>query len=73
MSSALLIPDKENLVELRKQFKKATPMLQPRIKMLILMKEAGEEGISKRSLMEQVGACSQSIHNWRTTYKKGGA
>ena len=72
MSSALFIPVKETLVELRKQLKKATPMLQPRIKMLILMKEAGEEGISKRSLMEQIGACSQSIHGWRTTYKQGG-
>jgi transposase len=40
--------------------------------MLILMKKAGDKGISKRDLMEGVGASSQSIHNWRTAYRQGG-
>ena len=47
-------------------------MLQPRVRMLILMKKAGDKGISKRDLMEGVGASSQSIHNWRTAYRQGG-
>ena len=72
MSNALFIPVKETLPELRQHLKKATLMMQPRIKMLIAMKQAGEKGISKRSLMEDIGACSQSIHSWRTAYKKGG-
>lgn len=47
-------------------------MMMPRIKMLIEMKKEGEKGISKRELMNRIGASSQSIQNWRTTYKKGG-
>lgn len=72
MSFALQIPIKETLAELRSALKKASPMLQPRIKMLLVMKKAGDSGISKRALMDSVGACSQSIHNWRTSYKRGG-
>jgi transposase len=40
--------------------------------MLLLIKKAGETGISKRALMDNVSASSQSIHNWRTAYKNGG-
>ena len=40
--------------------------------MLISIKKMGDLGISKRALMEEVGACSQSIHNWRTAYISGG-
>lgn len=47
-------------------------MMQPRVRMLIAIHRAGDSGISKRQLMEQIGACSQSIHNWRTAYRKGG-
>ena len=72
MSFALFIPIKESMKELRLQLKNALPMLQPRIKMLIVMKKAGNTAVSKRELMDSVGACSQSIHNWRTAYKDGG-
>jgi transposase len=47
-------------------------MMSPRIKMLIVMKQSGENGISKRELMDAVGVCSQSIHDWRTAYNQGG-
>jgi len=72
MSLALQIPIKETIKELRSLLKKASPMLQPRIKMLLVMKKFGDKGVSKRFLMESVGASSQSIHNWRTAYKNGG-
>ena len=72
MSFALYIPVTESITDLRAMLKKSPLMLQPRIKMLIAMKKAGEAGISKRELMETVGASSQSIHTWRTTYKQGG-
>ncbi len=72
MSFALYIPVQKSLTDLRKELKSGTPMIQPRIKMLMEMKKAGENGISKRDLMENVGVCSQSIHNWRTAYKQGG-
>lgn len=72
MSFALHIPVKETLAELKKLYKQQSLMMQPRIRMLIIMKQSGENGISKRELMEGVGACSQSIHNWRTSYRAGG-
>lgn len=72
MSSALYIPIKETTQELRTALKYSSAMFQVRIKMLLAMKKAGEKGISKRELMDTVGACSQSIHNWRTAYKAGG-
>ena len=36
------------------------------------MKQAGNTGISKRALVEQVGVSGQSIQTWRTNYKNGG-
>ena len=72
MSFALNIPVTESLKELRTRLKASSPMMAPRIKMLIEMKKAGDQGISKRELMSCVGASSQSIHNWRTAYKNGG-
>jgi transposase len=72
MSNSLFIPVKESIKELRQLLKTSTPMLQPRLKMLISIKKMGDLGISKRALMEDVGACSQSIHNWRTAYISGG-
>ena len=72
MSFALNIPVKESLSELKKLQKASSPLIQPRLKMLIEMKKAGQAGISKRALMDVVGASSQSIHTWRSNYKNGG-
>ena len=36
------------------------------------MKKEGARGISKRELMNRIGAGSQSIHNWRTLYREEG-
>jgi hypothetical protein len=72
MSFALHVPVTESLKELRVKLKQASPMFQPRLKMLLVMKKSGESGISKRELMDSVGVCSQSIQNWRTSYKRGG-
>lgn len=64
---------KESLIrELRNHLKNAIPMIQPRIKMLILMKKSGEKALSKRDLMESLGVSSQSIQDWRSAYKTGG-
>ena len=66
MSFALYIPVKEQLQDLRIALKHSSVMMQPRIKMLIEIKKAGEKGISKRELMDSIGVCSQSIHNWHS-------
>jgi transposase len=46
--------------------------MHPRLKMLLVLKKKEASGISKRALMEELGVCSQSIHNWRTAYRTGG-
>lgn len=58
MPSVLYIPIKETSRELRTVLKDASAMFQARIKMFLSMKMAGEKGISKRELMDTVGACS---------------
>lgn len=72
MSIALNIPVKESLQELRSFLKSSIPFLQPRVKLLLVMKKHGNNPISKRELMEQTGLCSYSVHKWRTLYKLGG-
>jgi transposase len=72
MAHALYIPVKETLKELRQILKQSSPLIQPRVKLLIAMKKASANGISKRALMDELGVSGQSIHTWRTTYKKNG-
>ena len=72
MSYKLVIPVKEDAKQLRILLKQVTPLLQPRIKMLLFMLKAGKQGISKRELMDSIGVSSQSIQTWRTNYSKGG-
>ena len=72
MSKSLNIEVTESQKELKALIKKETLMMQPRLRMLVAMKKAGASGISKRELMEIVGASSQSIQDWRSMYKKGG-
>jgi transposase len=72
MSNPLFIPVAESLAALKSELKKAPLFAHPRIKMLMEMKKAGEAGVSKRELMDSVGASSQSIHTWRTAYKEHG-
>ncbi len=71
MSRALNIPIKESSQELRRLLKSSIPFLQPRIKLLIVMKKFGDEAVSKRELMDQTGLCSYSVHKWRTLYHSG--
>jgi transposase len=72
MSYSLYIPVLETAAELRKYLKEVTPLLQPRIRMLLVMLKQGDKGISKRELMESVGVSGQSIQTWRTNYRDGG-
>lgn len=72
MAKPLIIEVKESDKELRVLLKHSSIMMHPRIKMLIAIRKAGTKGISKRELMNEIGVCSQSIHNWRTAYRTGG-
>lgn len=72
MSHALNIPVKESTQELRTLLKSSIPFIQPRLKLLLVMKKYGSKPVSKRELMEQTGLCSYSVHKWRTLYNTGG-
>jgi transposase len=72
MSNALTTPVKESLQELRLILKSCIPFLQPRIKLLLVLKKYDSKPVSKRELMEQTGLCSYSVHKWRTLYSNGG-
>jgi transposase len=72
MSLSLIISVTESAHQLRALLKSSSPMMHPRIKMLLVLKKNEARGISKRALMEELGVCSQSIHNWRTAYRTGG-
>lgn len=72
MSKPLIFTITESMSELKSLIKKSSLMMQPRLRMILLIKKAEDTGISKRALMEGVPASSQSIQNWRTAYKTGG-
>ena len=72
MSKPQITPVKESASDLRKLLKKASPLIAPRIKMLLVEKEHAVNGISRRVLASEIGVDPNSITNWRALYKKGG-
>jgi transposase len=72
MATARITPIKETTTELRTLLKTSIPMFQPRIRLLMVIKKYGANPVSKRALMEETGYSSDSVHNWRSLYAKGG-
>ena len=72
MSKPQITPIKESVSDLKKLLKKASPLIAPRIKMLLVEKEHPVNGISRRVLASEIGVDPNSITNWRALYKKGG-
>lgn len=72
MSSPKQLIVKESISQLRELLKKATPLIAPRLRVLLSIKKAGEQGISKRELAEMVGVNHNSVQTWRNTYIAGG-
>lgn len=63
---------KESLQELKAVLKKATPLIAPRIRVLMEIKKSELKGISKRELAALVGVNHNSVQNWRRLYAAGG-
>lgn len=63
---------KESFQELKNILKKASPLIAPRIRVLMEIKKAEGTGISKRELAELVGVNHNSVQSWRMLYAKGG-
>jgi hypothetical protein len=72
MSHALSISVKESMATLKLLYRKTSPFLQPRLKLLMVLKKHDGQAVSKRAIMEQTGLCSYSVHKWRTLYYNGG-
>lgn len=72
MSLPKTITVKESLSELKALLKKASPLIAPRIKMLLEIKKSKSTGISKRALASVIGVDPNSIQTWRTLYVNGG-
>ena len=72
MSLPKYIVIKETLSELKTLLKKASPLIRPRLRVLIEMKKNEKSGISKRDLAKLVGVDPNSAQTWRTIYYKGG-
>lgn len=63
---------KESLTELRSVLKESGPLIAPRIRVLIVLKENEKFGISKREVAGLVGVNHNSVQTWRSMYIKGG-
>ena len=72
MSKPKQIIIKETVSVLRKQLKKTSEFLRPRLLMLLEQKKYEDEGISKRELADIIGVNHNSIQNWRNIYISGG-
>ena len=72
MAKALYIKVSEDRKILKSRLRTSKPWERPRLIMLLAMQKAGEQGITKAELMQRVGACGQSINNWRKAYREGG-
>ena len=72
MSNPKQIIIKESVIYLRKQLKKTSEFLRPRLLMIIEQKKYESEGISKRALADIIGVNHNSIQNWRNLYSEGG-
>ena len=63
---------KETMAELKTLLKRASPLIAPRIRMLIEIKKTESTGISKISLASLVGVDPNSVQTWRTLYLNKG-
>jgi transposase len=73
MSKPLLINVTESVETLRNHIKSAkTATRRKRLKILLVIKEAGEKGISKYDIAKKVKINHNSAQTWRTKYQKEG-
>jgi transposase len=72
MASPKHIVIKENLTELKALLKKASPLISPRLRMLIEIKKNDKTGISKRNIAKLIGVDPNSVQTWRNLYINGG-
>jgi transposase len=72
MAAPQIIKVNESVRTLKQMLKHAKPLIAPRLRMLIQIKQNESTGISKRELAARIGANHNSIQTWRTLYRDGG-
>lgn len=72
MPAKRYIPVKESKAELKKLLKTKIPFFAPRLRMLLVMKDEGQNVLSKRELADRVGVNHNSIQSWRSLYERAG-
>lgn len=72
MASPKQMNIKESLVDLKRLLKTSSPLISPRIRMLIELKKNEKQGISKRDIASLISVNHNSVQTWRTMYIKGG-
>jgi len=72
MSKPKLIHIKETKTVLKSLLKNASPLIAPRILMLLVEADHQSTGISRRDLADKIGVDPNSITNWRAVYSAGG-
>lgn len=72
MSAPKIIIVKESEMQLKALLKGSSKIIVPRIKMLLVIKQNQQTGISKRALADLLGVNPNSVQTWRSIYEQGG-
>ncbi len=59
---------KENEKEIKKLLRESNPFIGQRLRVLLILKQNEEIGISKREVAKLAGVDPNSVQNWRTLY-----
>lgn len=63
---------KETTIEIKKLLKQSIPFIGQRLRVLLILKQNEEIGISKRDVANLSGVDPNSVQNWRSLYIKSG-
>lgn len=72
MSYSKVFTIKESVAEIRKLQKASTKIISKRLQVLQVFKRNEAEGISRRTVADEVGVNHNSVQTWRNLYIKGG-
>ena len=72
MAKPKVITIKETEKEIKNLLKKSIPFIAQRLRVLLLLKQNEEAGISKREVAKLAGVDPNSVQNWRTLYMNKG-
>lgn len=72
MPSIKKIVIRETEKVIKKLLKESNPFIGQRLRVLLILKQNEEEGISKREVAKLAGVDPNSVQNWRTLYTNAG-